>query len=452
MASKRYARANNFQVEGYDPQKPDSHILYLDANNLYGWAMSQALPIGGFKWVEDCNRLAASIGEHPADSSEGYILEVDLEYPEELHEAHDTYPLAPECLVVKKDWMSEYQHNLLGIGVAPTEVEKLVPNLRNKECYVLHYRNLQLYLSLSMRLTKIHRALKFEQSPWMEPYIRMNTELQKKTAGSFKKDLYKLMKNSVFGKMMENLRKRVDVKLVRSGENNKLRHLIASPAFARANIFDDDLAAVQMHKSHLCLNQPVYVGMSILGLSKHLMYDFYYNEMKTQYAEHCQLLYTDMDSLLLKIRTEDVYQDMAKHAHLYDMLDYPEDHPLHSTVNKNVLGKMKDECAGHPIMEYVSLRPKMYSILEAGGKNIKKAKGVKKNVVKKHIRQEQYKDSLFGKQTFRHGMDVLRSERHQIYGQHLNKVSLSPFDSKCWIAENGVDTLAYGHKDAILQA
>ena len=112
---------------------------------------------------------------------------------------------------------------------------------------------------------------------------------------------------------------------------------------------------------------------------------------------------------------------------------------------------MKDECAGHPIAEYVGLRPKMYSILEASGVCIKKAKGVKKNVVKKHIRHEQYREALFSKKTFHHGMDVLRSEKHHIYGQRLNKVSLSPFDSKRWIAENGVDTLAYRHKDATVR-
>ena len=110
---------------------------------------------------------------------------------------------------------------------------------------------------------------------------------------------------------------------------------------------------------------------------------------------------------------------------------------------------MKDECAGRPVAEFIGLRPKMCSIFEAGGRNIKKAMGVKKNVVRKHIRHEQYKEALFEKQTFRHGMDVLRSDRHRIYGQHLNKVSLSPFDSKRWIAEKGVDTLAYGLKDAL---
>ena len=137
------------------------------------------------------------------------------------------------------------------------------------------------------------------------------------------------------------------------------------------------------------------------------------------------------------------------HAELYDTSDYPPEHPLHRIANKKALGKMKDECTGRPIAKYVSLRPKMYSIFEASGGNIKKAKGVKKNVTKRHIRHEQYKEALFEKQTFRHSMDVLRSERHHIYGQRLRKVSLSPFDSKRWIAENGADTLAYGHKDAL---
>ena len=152
--------------------------------------------------------------------------------------------------------MSEYQHDLLGVGVAPTEVEKLVPNLHNKEGYVLHYRNLQLYLSLGMRLTKFHRALRFRQSPWMEPYIRINTGVRKLATSDFERDLYKLLTNSVLGKTMENLRKPVARKLVRANKEDKLRRLIA---FARANIFDDDLAGIQMYKCRLVLNRPVQV-------------------------------------------------------------------------------------------------------------------------------------------------------------------------------------------------
>ena len=206
--------------------------------------MSQPLPTGVFRWEEDYEQPAKTTAYHPADDPEGFVLEVDLEYPEDLHNAHNAYPLAPKCMVVQKKWMSEYQHNHLGVGVAPTEVEKLVSNLRNKDRYVLHYRNLQLYMSLGMCLTKVHRALRFNQSPWMEPYTRMNTGLRKKAASDFLKDLYKLINNSVFGKTLENLRKRVDVKLVRSHEEDKLRRLIASSAFARANIFDDDLATI----------------------------------------------------------------------------------------------------------------------------------------------------------------------------------------------------------------
>ena len=261
--------------------------------------MSQLLPTGAFRWGEDFEQLAKTIADHPADDPEGLILEVDREYPEDLHYAHNANPLEPERMVVQKKMDVRVSAQPPWRGVAPTEIEKLVPNLRNKDRYMLLDRNLQLYTSLGMRLTKVHRAIRFDHSPWIESYIRMNTELRK--------NLYKLMNYSVVRKTMENLRKRVDVKLLRSHEEDKLMRLIASPVFARANIFDNDLAAIQVHKSNLVLNRPVYVGMSILDLSMHLMYDFYYNQLKAQYGESCQLLYTDTDSLLLEIETEDVY-------------------------------------------------------------------------------------------------------------------------------------------------
>ena len=203
MVSKRFAKANNKYLQDYDPEQPTSFIQYLDANNLYGWAMSQPLPTGNFKWSKT----------YKTDGAKGYILEVDLEYPKELHESHNSYPLAPEKLKVPYEWMSPYQKSLATPDVT---AEKLIPNLRNKEKYVLHYRNLQLYCDLGMRVTKVHRVLEFDQSPWMEPYIKMNTELRKKAQTDFERDLYKLMNNSVFGKTMENQRKRVDVRLIRN--------------------------------------------------------------------------------------------------------------------------------------------------------------------------------------------------------------------------------------------
>ena len=203
------------------------------------------------------------------------------------------------------------------------------------------------------------------------------------------------MNNSVYGKAMENLRKRVDVKLVRADEVDRLRRLIASPSYARANIFDDNLVATQMHKSRLVLNKPIYVGMCVLDLSKHLMYDGYYNQLKKEYGERCQLLYTDTDSLLLEIQTENVYEDIGRNAtspgrSLYDTSNYPKYHPQYSKKNKKVVGMLKDECAGRLIAEYVGLRPKMYSILEADGRNINKANGVKRSVVSNEIQFKDY--------------------------------------------------------------
>ena len=448
QVSKRHFKPNNPLIPDYNPNDKTSYITYLDANNLYGWAMSQSLPTGNFQWV---NADKITIESIPSDSPTGYILEVDLEYPGKLHDIHNDYPLAPESIIVQDKWLSPYQRQVLGKNkkseqIKLTKIKKLLLTLKDKFKYIVHYRNLQLYLSLGMRLVKIHRVLAFDQSPWMEPYIRMNTDLRKEAKSDFEKDLYKLMNNSVFGKTMENLRKRVNIKLIRSNEETRLRKLIAAPSFARHKIFSNDLAGIHMYQDKLYLNRPVYVGMCILDLSKHLMYDFYYNEMKKQYGDNMCLLYTDTDSLLMQIQTNDVYKDISQHISLYDTSNYSEDHYLYSTTNKKTIGKMKDECAGKPIVEYVGLRPKMYSILTSD-KNIQKAKGIKKYVIKKQINHENYKEALFDQKTFRHGMNLLRSENHQIFGLHQNKISLSPLDTKRWIMDNGIDTLAYGHKN-----
>ena len=445
MVSKRYAKANNPLVPDYDPSKPNSYIMYLDANNLYGWAMSKPLPKRDFKWKR-VMPTEEDILKKKENARNGWILEVDLEYPAELHEEHNSYPLAPEKKVVKKECMSDYQKRLMKVlELKPPDSEKLLLTLENKNNYVVHYRNLQFYLKQGMKLKRVHRVLEFEQECWMEPYIRMNTEFRKKAKNDFEKNFYKLMNNSVFGKTMENLRNRVDIKIVRSNETDKIRKLVASPLYSRHVIFSNDLVGIDMRKSRLLLNKPVYTGMTILDNSKILMYDFFYNHLKKQYGQRCELLYTDTDSLLLEIKTDDVYKDIKSNENQYDTSDYPKEHPLHSNANKKVLGKMKDECAGTPIAECVCLRPKMYSILKADEKNIKKAKGVKKSVVKKQIMHEQYKETLFGKQQLWHGMNILRSEGHEIYGMHVNKISLSPFDSKCWIADDGINTNAYGY-------
>jgi hypothetical protein len=261
MVSKRHAKANNPHIADYDPDNDDSYIMYLDANNLYGHSMSQPLPIGGFKWLTN-KEINCKLP--PLQKGKGRIYEVDLEYPKHLHKLHNDYPLAPEKLAVKLEWLSNYQNELLDNN-GMLNVEKLVPNLMDKKKYVVHYKNLRLYKQLGMKVKKVYRVLEFDEKPWMKPYIHLNTELRKKAKFSFEKDFFKLMNNSVFGKTMENIRKRVDIKLVKTdgSENEKLRKIIAKPNFNRRVKFSDELSAIHVHKTKLTLNKPIYVGFSV---------------------------------------------------------------------------------------------------------------------------------------------------------------------------------------------
>jgi len=168
----------------------------------------------------------------------------------------------------------------------------------------------------------------------MEPYIKMNTEFRKQAKSDFETDFYKLMNNSVFGKTMENLRNRVEVRIVWARDENKIRKLVSDPSFHSFELFSQDIAGIHMKKKRLVLNKPVYTEMTILVDSKNLVDEFYYNQMKARYGPKCELIYTDTDSLILDIQTEDIYQDMKDQSWLYDTSNYPEDHLLYTPQTK----------------------------------------------------------------------------------------------------------------------
>ena len=361
--ANRYGNANNKYMKEYDEKVPSKYIMYLDANNLYGWAMSQYLPTGNFKCMTDKEISKIDLGKYKADDENRLILEVDLEYPQELHDIHNDYPVAPVKVKVSNNMLSAYCKKIaekynISIGL----VSKLIPTLRDKKEYVLHYRNLQLYLDLGLKIKKVHRVLKFDQSPWLKKYIDFNTEKRKHAKNSFEKDFFKLMNNNVFGKTMENLRKRVDVRLVIN--EKKLDKLTAKPTYVSSKIFNENLMAVHKVKETLTLNRPAYVGMCILDLSKTLMYDFHYNYIKKKYNNRARLLLTDMDSLTYEIETEDVYKDFWNDKDMFDNSDYPESSPYYCNVNKKIFGKFKDEACGILITEFIGLKSKMYSYVK----------------------------------------------------------------------------------------
>lgn len=374
---------------------------------------------------------------------DGYILEVDLEYPASVHDMHNCYPLAPEKMMISPTMLSPYcQRVLVSSGSTPKPSTKLVQNLMSKQRYIVHIRNLQFYVEMGMKVTKVHRILAFKQSQWMKPYVDFNTEMRKKATTEMDKNLYKLLVNAVFGKTMENVRAYKNVEMITRAE--RLRKVIKKPSFERAVIFTDNLVACSVHRTKTFLNKPIYIGFTVLDLSKLLMYNFHYRYMKPKYGDRAQLLMTDTDSLMYEVYTDNIYDDMFNDLDLFDTSDYPKDHKLYSEKNKKVLGKMKDELAGKPIEEFVGLRAKMYS-LKHGGIEKKRAKGIKRQVVEKVLSHQDYHDTLHNQRFMHHKMNLIRSFNHELYAITLNKRSLGCYDDKRFILEDGIHTLAYGH-------
>ena len=298
----RYAKANNKYMSDYNQGEENSYLMYLDANNLYGWAMSQPLPTGDVEWIDPEEIEFFNYHEY---SDKGVIVEVDLEYPEELHDLHNDYPCASEKICINDDILSDYcgktkNQRKISSGTVP----KLITSLKDKTKYVLHNQNLTLYLKLGLKVKKIHRALEFSQSKWLKTYIDFSTDKRKVAKNSFEKDFFKLMNNSVFGKTMENLRKRSNIELV-TNEKRFLK-LTSKPTFVSSKIFDENLVGGNMKSERLLLNKPSYVGMCILDLSKSLMYDFHYNYITKKYTD-CQLLFTDTDSLFYALQIFSVH-------------------------------------------------------------------------------------------------------------------------------------------------
>lgn len=256
------------------------------------------------------------------------------------------------------------------------------------------------------------------------------------------------MNNAVYGKTMENVRNRVNIKLLRENEQQKeLLTSIAKPTYKRSVPFDNGVVAVEFQRTQVKLNKPIYVGTTVLDLSKELMYSFFYDVLYARYGDRVRLLYTDTDSLILLVETEDLVADMAESISQYDTSNYPVDHVLYSNVNKKVVGKFKDELGGQPIKEFVGLRSKMYAYHCEDGTVGKRAKGVQSSVLNsiamgfEHYRQQLALEAS-GKVC---EMQMLRSRQHHVHQECVNKVALSGFDTKRYILENGVDTLAYGH-------
>ena len=292
------------------------------------------------------------------------------------------------------------------------------------------------YIQKGLVIKKIHRILQFKQSKWMKPYIDLNTTCRAKSKNDFEKDFFKLMNNAVFGKTMENMRNRVDIRLF--NDEKQILKQVAKPQFETHKIYEDDkLVAIKQTKSIVKLDKPIYVGLAVLDLSKLHMYKFHYDYILPKYGNKQQLLFTDTDSLCYKIETEDFYEDMKQDQHLYDM------------TNCKMLGLFKDETEGDPIVEFVGLRSKMYSIKTNSGKEKKTGKGIKKSALKKKVTHEDYKKCILDENFQRQKVSFnnMRSIDHSIYAFKFTRTGLSCSNDKQYLLDDGISSLSYGHKD-----
>ena len=376
-AVHRYAKANNKYMKKYDKSKESSYIQYLDANNLYDAAMSEKLPMNGFKWVSGISRINKKLVKSydKKNSEEGYKLEVDVDYPSKLHKLHSDIPFLPERIKIDK-------------------TQKLMCNLRDKKKYVVHISILKQALNHGLKLKKVHRVIEFNQEAWLKKYINMNTELRKKASKDFEKDFFKLMNNAVFGKTMENVRKHRDIKLVKA--DHKRNKLVSEPNYHTMKLISENLSIIEMKKVKVKMKKSIYLGLSILEISKILMYEFWYDYVKKKYGDMVKLCYMDTDSLIMNIKTNDFCKDIAQdNEERFDTSNYDVDRTLPKGKNKKVIGLMKDKLGGGIITEFVALRPKTYSYMTDEFIEMKKAKGTKKCVIKKMLKFEDYKKCLF---------------------------------------------------------
>ena len=273
----------------------------------------------------------------------------------------------------------------------------------------------------------------------------MNSELRTLAKNDFDKDFFKLMNNVVFRKTMENIRKHRDIKLVTT--DKKRNKLVSESNYHTINYISEDLSIIEMNKTKVKMNKPIYLGLSILGSSKLLMYEFWYDYMKPKYGNNVKLSYMDTDSFIMNIKTEDFYKDIANDVEKrFDTSNYEVKRLLPTGKNKKVIGLMKDELGGKIVTEFVTLTPKIYSYLTDDCKEDKKAKGTKKCVIKRMSKFNDYKMCLVKNEVILKSQQRFKSKGHDVYTENINKIALSNNDDKRIVSSDKITSYPYGYK------
>jgi hypothetical protein len=453
IVALRYALANNPNTPVFDEIFDISWIMKYDMTNAYGKAMTFSLPYKDFVILSQDEVANLDLQNLDDDGKFGYLYEVDLHFPAKLHDLMQDFPICPDNISIVEEMRSQFSRN---IG-SKKSGDYLIGHFYLHEKYVLDYRYLKLALTLGIKMVKVHRVVRYRQKPMFKPFVEQCTELRikaSKNGNKFHEELAKLLVNSgVFGKSLEDTSKYFKFKFATSKE--QLKKKVGKPTYAGFIEYSEpedknQLFGVKIATDKVVLDKPIYIGTTILDLSKMLMADFYYNVLKKRYGENVRLITSDTDSFNVLIETENVYEDMAEpdfRKHL-DLHKYPKDSPLYSEENRLIPGFFKEDLQGKIGVEAVALRSKCYAISYIEDSQLKtdmKCSGVPEKVVKNQISVERYKECLVHGTVTSVSYQRIESKNHVVSNVVQEKVALSRDDPKRFILPGGLDSLPYGH-------
>ncbi len=438
FAGHRYME-NNIQDKSTD-------IIYVDMNSLYGLSMKSLLPYSDYQWVDLSVLEQIDWLNIDTQSEIGYILLVDLDYPVRLHDDHDSFPVAPISKTVSYDLLSPYAKQCLFDlqNKSNYKAEKLIASLESKKEYLVHFANLQYYLSLGLVLKKIHTGFSFKQKAIFADYITYCTEKRRTSVSKFQASIFKTLCNSIFGKTLETVRDRLSCSFVTNP--SFCRKYISENGTISFRVLNENLVCIFKKQKRVSMIKPICTAFTILENSKLAMYKMYYDKLRPRFAL-MKCIYSDTDSFVLKVVK--FFKDYDKDtfeiiSDLIDFSNYPISHPLYDVSKKNALGFLKNEMPALKIIRFLALRSKSYCIELDNNQTIRKAKGISYNY-QKNLTFQSYLDCLLNIQGNIVSQYQIRSYNHKIVTQKLNKTSMSSFDDKRFIFACGICSVAYGH-------
>ena len=411
-------------------------IEHIDMNNLYGFAMLQYLPTGNFQIYEN-NSITESLinkvlNTHDC-SNTGYVLIVDLTYPNNIKYKTKNFPLCPENKTINPDNYTEYMKEHEPKPHRPTS--KLICDQTDKEYYIVHYRNLKFYIRMGMIIKKVHRIVSFDQSPWLAKYIDYNTDKRAQAGSDFMKDYHKNLISSFFGKTMEDVRNRIKVEFVKNTNERKILRFQSRLDFDGIHKRYQDYDSYTFKSNVVKMEKPIYLGFCILELSKLLMYETNYDKLQKYFGlDGIQTHYQDTDAFIMSIKTTNLVNDLEKLQEQYKLFDFSnlsKEHKLFSNEYKKIPGYLKIETPKSLYIDkFVCLRSKCYAYSTQLDGYENKFKGIVKGY-KKEISFDQYYNCLMN-QTYDKTCEqyCIRSHDHEMFLQKITKKSLSPFDDK----------------------